>query len=1043
MAGNPGASRIAKLREKANEYFQQGKYDRALKEYRQIVEYDPRDSISRQQIANCLERLGEKTQAVRALIELADHYLQDGRSTHALATLRRANRLDPSDIEIMERLVDAFLEQNNPLEARAVLTQLVDAYTKLNRLTKVLDVYNRLIDITPNDIRLRQRCAQVKAELGRKDEAAKEYADITTKLVEEGKTAEAINVAEQALKYFEDNKVIRESLIEAYLQNGQYQKVILLIESIQNKTSFHWLKLGIAYAQVERFHNAHSAMVEALRLEPDNPDIYLSLMKYSPIGSWDDIRTWIVGFLGKKLSQSFDAQAWNVLEHALDIKPADNELLNIAIHYLKNNKQDTKILEILDRAVSHAMENEHLSLALRLIDQILQVDPENDQYREKRDYLEKRLAHGQETPEPQPVPIVASVPTESVETPQTSTVEEYSSDIIDEEEIREYILGQLTEAEVFYRYGMVSKSIDELERLIRQYPLATPAEVVYQKLYRIYLNEGHSDRAIDKLFQLLNFYQHHGSKDKIPEILNDIKTIRPDDARLEEWSHYLAEGREEMEVLEISSEIDGIEEEIQQTLEGNEDFNTEIQEINFYLQNNLLNEARQLIDKWTRRMPDHPELVSLKDRAEKLSKEAQLASAPEEGAAVEEPEFELDLDIELESSPSSPLEESHELIPELITKEGLSPLPQNLEPIAEDQESPESFLSEVQNNETLGLQDDNAGLIVTGKPSTYMEREESVEIKELEGSEFESEISKVENISKEPLTTHGKTGKFEHLLENIMKSTSSEIKGAKLKSTAEEEVLQQVLDDLTRTIKTGHKISTESKAKQPPPVEPEIQPPELLPTEEMLQAEEDIGEKSDEIPIHTLEQNPPPTSGPHENTDELALEFMDLAQEFEQEFSQVEEAVEAPPDEHLHSTIEQFKQKVDELVPEEDARTHFDLGLAYLQMGLLDESIVEFQKAAKNPEFILDANYQLADCFIRKGFPDAAVKCYKKILESVSLQDEYRHQIQYQMAQLYEDMGELEKAYELYLDVLSNNAGFRDVKSKLQQLENLRNQKPQ
>ena len=48
--------------------------------------------------------------------------------------------------------------------------------------------------------------------------------------------------------------------------------------------------------------------------------------------------------------------------------------------------------------------------------------------------------------------------------------------------------------------------------------------------------------------------------------------------------------------------------------------------------------------------------------------------------------------------------------------------------------------------------------------------------------------------------------------------------------------------------------------------------------------------------------------------------------------------------------LTQFKRGVDENIGAEDFQAHYDLGVAFREMGLLDEAIAEFQKALRAPE---------------------------------------------------------------------------------------------
>ena len=66
----------------------------------------------------------------------------------------------------------------------------------------------------------------------------------------------------------------------------------------------------------------------------------------------------------------------------------------------------------------------------------------------------------------------------------------------------------------------------------------------------------------------------------------------------------------------------------------------------------------------------------------------------------------------------------------------------------------------------------------------------------------------------------------------------------------------------------------------------------------------------------------------------------------------------------------------------EEYETRYNLGIAYKEMGLVDEAIAEFQLAAKDEARLLECASMLGICFIEKGMPKLAVKWFEKGLQA-------------------------------------------------------------
>ena len=96
----------------------------------------------------------------------------------------------------------------------------------------------------------------------------------------------------------------------------------------------------------------------------------------------------------------------------------------------------------------------------------------------------------------------------------------------------------------------------------------------------------------------------------------------------------------------------------------------------------------------------------------------------------------------------------------------------------------------------------------------------------------------------------------------------------------------------------------------------------------------------------------------------------------------------------------------------DDPETHYNLGVAFREMGLLDEAIGEFQKVVKGagkgnfPPNFLQACSLLAICFMEKKMPAIAVKWYLRALETPGLDEEALMALQYDLGVAYEQAGD-------------------------------------
>ena len=139
-------------------------------------------------------------------------------------------------------------------------------------------------------------------------------------------------------------------------------------------------------------------------------------------------------------------------------------------------------------------------------------------------------------------------------------------------------------------------------------------------------------------------------------------------------------------------------------------------------------------------------------------------------------------------------------------------------------------------------------------------------------------------------------------------------------------------------------------------------------------------------------------------------------------------------DASLADIFREFQKGVDKQLGKEDYETRYNLGIAYKEMGLVDEAIAEFQLAAKDEARLLECASMLGICFVEKGMPKLAVKWFEKGLCAPGRSEEEYQGLRYDLASALEQAGETERALALFTELYGQDASFRDVADKLRQL---------
>ncbi|HET9480653.1 MAG TPA: hypothetical protein VFP98_02765, partial [Candidatus Polarisedimenticolia bacterium] len=222
-----------------------------------------------------------------------------------------------------------------------------------------------------------------------------------------------------------------------------------------------------------------------------------------------------------------------------------------------------------------------------------------------------------------------------------------------------------------------------------------------------------------------------------------------------------------------------------------------------------------------------------------------------------------------------------------------------------------------------------------------------------------------------------------------------------------------------------------------------VEPESIAPSPQPDGAEEfeislDYSDQSSAIPASTA-------SGPAgAGADDGSIDLMDLASEVDAALSghtadesTVISGDEAEPEGHsLEEIVQAFRKGIEKQVGAEDFDTHYSLGIAYKEMGLLDEAIGEFQFAAKDARLLVDCCSMLGVCFRDKGMPPLAVKWYRKGIDAANgREEEVVLGLRYDLADLLAAMGEHRHAIELFTEIFGINSNYRDVAARIKELE--------
>jgi tetratricopeptide (TPR) repeat protein len=224
-------------------------------------------------------------------------------------------------------------------------------------------------------------------------------------------------------------------------------------------------------------------------------------------------------------------------------------------------------------------------------------------------------------------------------------------------------------------------------------------------------------------------------------------------------------------------------------------------------------------------------------------------------------------------------------------------------------------------------------------------------------------------------------------------------------------------------IQLQSEIEAEAAEQEPPPARPSVTPPAVQPAA-----------RNAPPPAP-----PPPLVGAPAGRD---ASFVDLSSMIFEETTprdtrmRIDRREPEDQDEQreFKEILEQFKRGIEQNLDTEDYQAHYDLGVAFKEMGLLDEAISEFQKALRAPEGRLRTSEALGICFFQKGQPPIAEAVLRRAVDGLEGGDDAKIGLLYWLGRALEAQGKETDALASYERALAVDIGFLDLSDRIHRL---------
>ena len=1000
----------------AEKFVQQGKLQNAITEYEKILKADSKDLTVLNTVGDLYARLGNNDKAVECFKSVGDAYASQGFTVKAIAMYKKLGKLK-SSLESVLRLAELYTQQGLFNDARAQYLQVAEEFLRDGQLEQAVRIFQKTLEMDPENIAMRTKLAEVYVRLNKKTEAWQIFSAAAEALRSKGQLEAAEEILQRMLKLDPGSSYALLMRGRTAFEAGDSEQAIQNLEKVADLDSNPdgLRTLMQAYLQAGRVADAGGLANKLFTVHND----VTALLNYAD---------------ALVAAGNFE-QALQVYEQHCDrLLAADSGKIIQTLHSLIGHvSESTSALETILNLLQKAGDTTHLTEVYELLGhagvqsgqlekardcylKLTQLEPENQLHARNYQQVVTKLGGSGGGVTRLITSEEGAVLVDELEATAPFIDQRYS------DEVALAIRAALTDAELFISYNMPAKALGPLLSALPQAPrdlrinqkLAalntragrfTEAAVCCRTLEGIYHEAGYPDEAT-RYGELAQKYEERAAASPSAAAEPALATIdTPALAPIASPSPVAPEPpivATEAPVAELPV-FDGpkFEESDQAAMPA-------------------------VADVPEMPVTAHSAEFDVQPTSPSLEQEIDL-SAEWEGAFSDE-------------TATAPI------APEAVAEpEPIAPSAPNPEAIADAVAEIRFYLSsgmveeaQVSFRKLRELEPDSATLstirteIAAAMAKSSERAAEEISVEEADGPAFVEEEAEPQPVSK---ADEANLGTFVHDLESSLpkdlappQATAQETPAAveapvEVASSPAPATLKDFVSDLEDSLGNDFLAEPPAAAAKPattavPAAKPVAAPAAMAAAASSSQAGGPV-EAMSAASTFTYQPVPTPPAPPAAMPSsepagvDLAGMFGELKQELEDDSS----------------------------AAEEDPETHYNLGVAFREMGLLDEAIAELQKVCKAADRgqqvpqLMQTYTWLAQCFLDKGVPEAAIRWYDKALKLPKLDQETRTALHYELASSFEAAGNKAEALSHYMEVYGNNIDYRDVAERVKSLK--------
>src|ERR1700686_4166290 len=489
----------------AEKFVQQGKLQNAIAEYDKVLKHDPKDLTVNNTIGDLYSRLGDSAKAIECFKTVGDAYAAQGFTVKGIAMYKKITKLLPS-VDSSLKLAELYTQQGLFNDARAQYLQVAEDFMKNGDLGQAVRLFQKVLEMDPENVPMRVKLAEVYIRLGKKKEAWEIFSAAAEALRARGSLPGAEEILKRMLALDPGNSYVLLLRGKAAVEGGDPKNAISYLEKTSDLDSHpEGLRdLLKAYLQVANVDKAGPIAEKLLAVHNDPEGIFLFADGSARLGQYQEALDIYTRHADRLLT--VDSTKLLASLHTMITRVRDNpDGLEQLLRLLNKAGESTHVNEVTELLAHAFVKSENLTRARDLYQALANSEPQNQvhlqNYQQVVERLEAALSDLGITPEE------GTVIVEELEA-TAPVIDQSYPDVI-----AIAVRSAVTDADLFLSYNLPDKAVVPLLGVLPQAPrdarlnqrLAalhtrfkrfTEAAVCCRTLESVYHDAGYPDEAV-------------------------------------------------------------------------------------------------------------------------------------------------------------------------------------------------------------------------------------------------------------------------------------------------------------------------------------------------------------------------------------------------------------------------------------------------------------------------------------------------------------------------------------------------------------------